>query len=231
MKKIRGYNMDEKTPSISFQHRMDNIKEDYNELGNLAIKLNADVVKLLEDYDETVYRGIFENSNTLDIKTINLERVCIKFMATEQPLAKDLMFIESTLRVISHIKRVGHLCLKIAESIKNIQGVNIPKKILNELALMGDYIQFMLKKSFMVFLNHDLDKARELAIDDDKIDELYESILNEVTTTMVNDEELVPYIVDTIFLARHFERIADKAVSIGSRTIFMITLKRPGIDD
>ena len=89
----------------------------------------------------------------------------------------------------------------------------------------------MLKKSFMVFLNHDLDKARELAIDDDKIDELYESILNEVTTTMVNDEELVPYIVDTIFLARHFERIADKAVSIGSRTIFMITLKRPGIDD
>ena len=216
MKKIRGYNMDEKTPSISFQHRMDNIKEDYKELGNLAIKLNADVVKLLEDYDETVYR---------------VERVCIKFMATEQPLAKDLMFIESTLRVISHIKRVGHLCLKIAESIKNIQGVNIPKKILNELALMGDYIQFMLKKSFMVFLNHDLDKARELAIDDDKIDELYESILNEVTTTMVNDEELVPYIVDTIFLARHFERIADKAVSIGSRTIFMITLKRPGIDD
>ena len=149
MKKIRGYNMDEKTPSISFQHRMDNIKEDYKELGNLAIKLNADVVKLLEDYDETVYRGIFENSNTLDIKTINLERVCIKFMATEQPLAKDLMFIESTLRVISHIKRVGHLCLKIAESIKNIQGVNIPKKILNELALMGDYIQFMLKKSFL----------------------------------------------------------------------------------
>ena len=223
--------MNEKTPSISFQHRMDNIKQDYKELGNLAIKLNADVVKLLENYDESIYSSIFENSNTLDIKTINLERVCIKFMATEQPLAKDLMFIESTLRVISHIKRVGHLTLKIADLIKNIQGVNIPKKILKELELMGDYIQFMLKKSFNVFLNQDLEKAKELAMDDDKIDELYESILNQVTTTMVNDSELVPYIVDTIFLARYFERIADKAVSIGSRTIFMVTLKRPGIDD
>ena len=48
---------------------------------------------------------------------------------------------------------------------------------------------------------------------------------------MINDAEFATYIIDTIFLARYMERIADKAVSIGSRTIFMITLKRPGIDE
>lgn len=223
--------MSEKTPGISFQNRMDNMVEDYRELGNLAIRLNGDVVKLLESYDESVHKSISAGSNTLDIKTINLERVCIRFMATEQPLAKDLLFIESMLRVISHIKRVGHLCAKIADSIRNIHEVPIPEKILNQMALMGEYIGVMLKKSFSVFLNHDLDKARELDRDDDKIDELYDSILNEVTSTMINDAEFAPYIIDTIFLARYMERIADKAVSIGSRTIFMITLKRPGIDE
>ena len=173
--------MSEKTPGISFQNRMDNIVEDYRELGNLAIRLNGDVVKLLENYDESVHKSISTGSNTLDIKTINLERVCIRFMATEQPLAKDLLFIESMLRVISHIKRVGHLCAKIADSIRNIREVPIPEKILNQLALMGEYIGVMLKKSFSVFLNQDLDKARELDSDDDKIDELYDSILNEVS--------------------------------------------------
>ena len=67
--------MSEKTPGISFQNRMDNIVEDYRELGNLAIRLNGDVVKLLENYDESVHKSISTGSNTLDIKTINLERV------------------------------------------------------------------------------------------------------------------------------------------------------------
>ena len=223
--------MNEKTPSITFQNRMEQIIDDYRELGNLAIGLNEDVVKLLDDYDESLHKSITTGSNTLDIRTIDLERMCIRFMATEQPLAKDLLFIESMLRVISHIKRVGHLCDKIGESIKNIHEVPIPKKILNQLALMGDYIGVMLKKSFHVFLNKDLDKARELDGDDDKIDELYEDVLNEVTSTMISDAQFAPYVIDTIFLARYFERIADKAVSIGSRTIFMITLKRPGIDE
>jgi phosphate transport system protein len=48
---------------------------------------------------------------------------------------------------------------------------------------------------------------------------------------MIKNNELIPYFVDVIFLARYFERIADKSVSIGSRTIFMLTLRRPSIDD
>ena len=110
--------MDEKFPSVTFQNRMNSIKEDYKELGNLAIKLNGSVVKLLEKYDESIYDDIEKCSNIIDIKTIDLERECIRFLATEQPLAKDLMFIESTLRVISHFKRICHLFLKIAKSIK-----------------------------------------------------------------------------------------------------------------
>lgn len=215
---------------MSFQNRMTIIQEQYLELCDLALSLNGNAVELLENYDDETYERIVEDSHELDVKTIDLERACIKFMATEQPLAGDLMFIESTLRVISHIKRVGHLVLKIAEAVRNIREANIPEEIIRELEFMGNYIQIMLKKAFRAFLNHDIEKAKELAEDDDKVDDLYDSILNEVTHTMVSDAELVPYIIDTIFLARYFERIADKAVSIGSRTIFMVTLKRPGID-
>ena len=79
--------MNEKSPSITFQNRINNIKEGYEELGNLTIKLTGTVVRLLENYDETDFENIEECSTTIDIKTIDLERECIKFMATEQPLA------------------------------------------------------------------------------------------------------------------------------------------------
>ena len=119
----------------------------------------------------------------------------------------------------------------VSETHKNIQCADIPEKILKELECMGDYTLIILKKSFFVFSNQDLDKAKELPIDDDRIDEMYDSILNEVTENMIKNNELIPYFVDVIFLARYFERIADKSVSIGSRTIFMLTLRRPSIDD
>ena len=68
------------------------------------------------------------------------------------------------------INKYGSASLNIAKYIKNIQGISIPKKILKELEYMVNYIQIMLKKSFFVFLNQDLDKAKELALDDDKIE-------------------------------------------------------------
>lgn len=218
--------MDKGYPSISFKNKMEKIENNIEELGELAIKSNKEVVKLLDAYDDDLYFNILNRSNEIDIKTIDLERECIGFMATEQPVANDLIFIESTIRIISHIKRIGRLFMKSAESIKNIQNSDIDKIIIKKLSYMGDYIHFMLKKSIFAFLNQDMIKAKELASDDDKADELYDSIL-EQSIDIVEDKILFINIISVI---RYFERIADKTVNIGSRIIFMKTFKRPEIE-
>ena len=69
--------MNEKSPSITFQNRINNIKEGYEELGNLTIKLTGTVVRLLENYDETDFENIEECSTTIDIKTIEDQEFCI----------------------------------------------------------------------------------------------------------------------------------------------------------
>ncbi len=218
--------MDKGYPSISFKNKMEKIENNIEKLGELAIKSNKEVVKLLDSYDDDLYFNILNRSNEIDIKTIDLERECIGFMATEQPVANDLIFIESTIRIISHIKRIGRLFMKSAESIKNIQNSDIDKIIIKKLSYMGDYIHFMLKKSIFAFLNQDMIKAKELASDDDKADELYDSIL-EQSIDIVEDKILFINIISVI---RYFERIADKTVNIGSRIIFMKTFKRPEIE-
>ncbi|OEC94915.1 MULTISPECIES: PhoU domain-containing protein [Methanobrevibacter] len=218
--------MDKEYPSISFKNRFKKIESDIEELNDLAIKSNMDVVKLFEEFNENLYFDILNRSNEMDIKTIDLERECIKFMATEQPVAHDLIFMESVIRVISHIKRIGRLFLKIAQSIKNIKDVEIPELIIKKLCYMGDYIEVMLKKSIFAFLNKDTQKAKELSHDDDEIDELYEFILND-SIDMIEDRKIL---IEIISIARHFERIADKTVNIGSRIFFVMDFKRPDIE-
>lgn len=91
---------------------------------------------------------------------------------------------------------------------------------------MGDYIEVMLKKSIFAFLNKDTQKAKELSHDDDEIDELYEFILND-SIDMIEDRKIL---IEIISIARHFERIADKTVNIGSRIFFVMDFKRPDIE-
>ena len=216
-------------PSISFKTRMKKVTEDSEKLGQLAIESQRVAVDLLENFDKSKVEDLRKQTDEIDVFTIELERKCIRFIASEQPFASDLMYIEATLRNISHIKRIGHLAMNIADAIDQINFENVPKKLVKELAYMGDYVHLMLTKSIKAFLNQDLEKARELNSDDDKVDELFDNVLTQSTSLMSESKEGIENFVQLIFIARYLERSADRAVNIGNRTIFMLTLKRPDI--
>lgn len=221
--------MDNEYPNVTFENRMRKIENDIKQLGDLAIKSNEEVISLINAPDETLYEAIAKRSGEIDLKAVNLERDCITFMATEKPVAHDLIFVESSIRIISHIKRIGRLLMKISQSLKNIQDIEITEKTKTDLDSIAKYVKGMLEKSIEAFLNEDIQKARELTIDDDEVDDLYDSIL-EQSMIMIENSKSVPKFMDLIMIARNFERIADKTVNIGSRIVFMQTLKRPDIE-
>ena len=148
----------------------------------------------------------------------------------EQPLATDLMYIESSIRVISHVKRIAYLCRNIAESAATIEGMKVSNKIMRDLEYMADYVQIMLTRGFGSFCNQDMNVARELASDDDKVDDLFDIILSHTTELLTEKTQDALEIVNIIFIARYLERIADRVVNIGERVIFINTHKRPRIE-
>lgn len=85
----------------------------------------------------------------------------------------------------------------------------------------------MVSKSIKSFLNQDMDIARELHREDDKVDDLFDTALNDITKSMFDEKDAIYYMVYLLFVARFLERIADRAESIGDRTIFMITCEKP----
>ena len=219
--------MDKEYPRISFKNRINNVKDEAEKMGQMVMETHRSAITLLNDYDEKIADEVVEKSKEIDQAAFDLERRCIKFIAVEQPVAGDLMFIESTIRVSSHMKRIGYLAANIADLSVLIKDVSVPDKLMEDLQYMADYVQMMLSKGFYAFLNQNLDTAKELRNDDDKVDDLFDSILEQVTDNMFEDKENINQTINLIFIARFLERIADRALDIGRRTIFMMTFKKP----
>ncbi|MDR3062849.1 MAG: phosphate signaling complex protein PhoU [Methanobrevibacter sp.] len=219
--------MNKEYPRISFKNRINSVKDEAEKLGQMVIESHRKAITLLTKYDENVAKEVIAKSKEIDESGFDLERKCIKFIAVEQPVAGDLMFIESTIRINNHLKRIGYLAANIAELSVLIKDVPIPDKLLEDLQFMADYVQMMLSKGIYVFLDQNIDMAKELKYDDDKVDDLFDSILEQVTSLMFEDKENLNQTINIIFIARFLERIADRAVDIGSRTIFMLTFKKP----
>ncbi|MDR0900861.1 MAG: phosphate signaling complex protein PhoU [Methanobrevibacter sp.] len=219
--------MDKEYPRISFKNRIKNVQDEAEKIGQMAIESHRKAITLLNKYDEKIAEEVIAKGKEIDEATFDLERTCIKFIAIEQPVAGDLMFIESTIRINSHIKRIGYLAANIAEIAVLIKDLSVPDRLMEDLQYMADYVQMMLSKAIYAFLDQNVDMAKELRKDDDKVDDLFDSILEQVTDAMFEDKENITSIINLIFIARFLERIGDRAVDISQRTIYMVTLKKP----
>ena len=219
--------MDKEYPRISFKNRINNVKDEAEKIGQMVIESHREAITLLSDYDEKIAEEVIDKSKEIDEEIFDLERRCIKFIAVEQPVAGDLMFIESTIRINSHLKRIAYLAANMAELAVLIKNVPVPERLMDDLQYMADYVQMMLSKGIYAFLNQNIDMAKELREDDDKVDDLFDSILQQVTDLMFKDKDNITQTINIIFIARFLERIADRAVDIGRRTIFMLTFKKP----
>ncbi|OPY24743.1 MAG: transcriptional regulator PhoU [Methanobacterium sp. PtaU1.Bin242] len=219
--------MKKRYPRILFQKRLKELRDDLEEMGETTLKAYKKAMITLFDYDEELVKNVIKTGEEIDKLNYNLEHKTMSIIAAEQPVAKDLRFIESSLKVGSHLKRMSLLAANIAEVARHIKDEQIPEKPMDDIKNMAEIVENMVSKSITSFLNQDMDIARELHREDDKVDDLFDTALNDITKSMFDEKDAIYYMVYLLFVARFLERIADRAESIGDRTIFMITCEKP----
>jgi phosphate transport system protein len=219
--------MEKRHPRILFRRRLKELREDVEQMGKKTMQAYRDSIKVLFNYDEEKVKGVIEAALKIDEMNYDLEHKTLSIIAAEQPVAGDLRFIEACIKIGSHLKRIGYLAGNITEVAKQIKDQDVPEKPMDDIVHMADIVENMVSKSLTTFLAQNMDTARELRRDDDKVDDLFDRAMNDVTKCMIDDPETIFYLVYLLFLARILERIADRAENIGDRTIFMITCKKP----
>lgn len=216
-------------PRISFNERLDEIKDVLEEMGSTTLITYNTAVEILFNYDEELVKEVNENSEKIDKLNNLLEDKTMSTIAAEQPVAKDLRFLESSLKVGTHLKRMGNLAMNIAGVAKHLEDGDVPEKPMDDIKKMTSIVEQMVGKSIKSFLNKDMELARELHRTDDEVDDLFDTTLDDTTKAMFEDKESINSMVSLIFTARFLERIADRSESIGNRTIFMITCEKPDL--
>lgn len=180
------------------------------------------VIYALKNKDSEVANKIIEDDDAIDEMEREIEAECIRIIAKQQPVAKDLRRVTSIMRMISDIERIADHCADISEYIILLsKEEKIPMPMLVEDMLMK--MKEMVVAAIDSFVNEDLEKAYYVKKADDVVDHYFDQILQDLCAAMEKQPELVKQYAYFIMIIKYIERMADHATNMAEWNIFIIT--------
>jgi len=152
---------------------------------------------------------------------IEIDELCLKLLALRQPMATDLRFITSAMKINAELERIGDLAVNIIQRAAVL--IKQPQlKPLIDIPRMADITQKMVKDSLDAFINRDVNLARSVLTRDDEVDALKDQVFRELLTFMLGDQSTIPRALELILVSRHLERIGDHATNICEDVIYLV---------
>ena len=158
----------------------------------------------------------------VDEKEKAIERRCLKLLLQQQPVATDLRMISTALKMITDMERIGDQASDIAEITIRLIDVPYIKKLI-DIPKMATGTIHMVKGSIDAFIRRDLDMAYDVIAYDDVVDDLFNTVKNDLIHMIHEDVNNGEQAIDLLMVAKYFERIGDHAVNIAEWVVFSIT--------
>jgi phosphate transport system protein len=186
--------------------------------------------KALLRADAELAEQVISHDAHIDSERDRIEELSFELLALQQPVAGDLRMLVAALRMVSDLERMGDLSVHIAKIARlRVPDVAIPNEMLPTIERMAEVAGEMVGKVETVIAERDVQAAIELERCDEEMDQLRRSSFRQ----MLGDDWAhgVEPAVDIALLGRYYERIADHAVSLARRVVFLVTGQRPAVID
>jgi len=200
------------------------------EMGALIETAITRATQALKSQDIEQAKKAIEYDKEVDQKEKDIEQLCLKLLLQQQPVARDLRFISAALKMITDMERIGDQAADIAEIAIMIAGTSYIKE-LEHIPQMAEATVKMVSDSIDAFVSKDLELATSVIKYDDVVDELFDTIKNELVELIRNDKGNGEQAMDLLMIAKYFERIGDHAENIAEWVVFSITGKHKDIED
>ncbi len=201
------------------------LREEILKMGSLVGKTIGDAVLSLKDRDVELGQKVIDMDKEIDALDHSIEENCMRLLALQQPMARDLRLIISVLKMSIDLERMGDLSLEIAVITKMTANVP-PVKPLIDIPRMAETCQQMLANTMSAFENKDVELAKQVARRDDEIDALFDQIRRELISYMIEDPKKITGAQHLTFVARYLERIGDHITNLCESVVFMVTGER-----
>ena len=212
---------DREHTSKHYEQQLRILKEKLLLMSHQAEQMNSDSIRALVDRRPTLAEDVIKRDDDLDKLEIEIDNLCYQILALEQPVARDLRFIATALKIVKDIERIGDIGVNIAE--RGIELIQEPElKRLVDLPIMAEAAQRILKESLDAFVNSDAELAEKVIDNDRLVDGLYEQIFRELLTYMLEDTRSISRAIKLIFIAKHLERVGDHSANIAEMVVFLV---------
>lgn len=205
-----------------YSKQLENLQKYVLDMGHMMEKLTRNSIVALVNQDVELAKRVIDGDDEIDDFAFEIEDRCVRLIATEQPVAKDLRIILTSLKVVTDIERmadhgvdIGKIAIRLANECYMKSVIDIPR--------MGDNAIEMVNDSLDAYVNIDIELAHKVCARDDMIDEMYEKLLKELNGYARIDEENIYQAGNFLLVAKYLERIADHATNICEWIVYIVT--------
>ncbi len=203
------------------QHEIESLKRELLSMGARVERNIGTAVQALTERNLEKARSVLDKDPEIDLAEIRIDRHCLDILALHQPVAKDLRFVTTTMKIVKDLERVGDTALDIARRSISALESGLFKDV-TQFHGMSSLAQSMLNRSLDAFVRQDVTLAREVIAMDDELDDLHETACQELGRSMADEQLLITAGVHLLFVSGYLERIGDHSCNISEMVVFLV---------
>jgi phosphate transport system protein len=206
---------------IRFQRSLDDLKENLLVMAGLAEQAIQRAIEAYRVRDLSICDLVSRSEIAINRLERDVDQAALDLLAMEQPMAIDLRFILSVIKINADLERVGDAAKSISDRVRNMDQmavVDLPVDIPHMASLAAD----MVRKSLQSFIEADAAMARTVLTMDDAVDTMNRAAYKSLTKVMAEESHLAPQALNALMISRNLERVADHATAIAEDVIFWV---------
>ena len=208
-----------------FDEELKELHKDILKMGVLAQESIFKSIEALKNRDRTEAKEVVDKDDKIDELELAIDEKCIDLIARYQPLASDLRFITTGMKINSELERIADLAVDIAQRVLELVDKPLLKPLV-DIPKLSTIAQNMVREAIDAFVNRDAELARKVVLSDSEADKLRNLVQEElINDYMARDPKSADRAVPLLLIARHLERICDHTTNIAEDIIYMVKAK------
>lgn len=206
---------------IKFHQSLDDLKERLLVMAGMAEQAIQRSIEAYVTRDLNLCDLVFRSEPAINRLEREIDQMALDLLAMEQPMAIDLRFILSVIRINADLERVGDQAVNIAVRVREMGAfanidlpVDIPK--------LASLASAMVRKALQAFIEADADLARSVLTLDDQVDEMNDAAFHALSELIKTNADLTPQSLNALIISRNLERVGDHATNIAEDVIFWV---------
>ena len=206
---------------LKFQQSLDDLKERLLVMAGLAEQAIHRSIEAYRSRDLAVCEQVFRGEPAINRLEREIDQMALDLLAMEQPMAIDLRFILSVIRINADLERVGDQAVNIAVRVREMGAfanvdlpVDIPK--------LASLSSAMVRKALQAFIEADAELAQSVLQLDDQVDEMNDAAFYALSSLIKEQPDLTPQSLNALIISRNLERVGDHATNIAEDVIFWV---------